>query len=236
EQGARLVANPETNGRFHSDWLSMMYPRLKLARNLLAPDGLIIVSIDDSEYSRLKEVMDSLFGASNFVESFVWKRTYGGGAKEKYAVTLHDYILAYAREKERLSALTIPYDPEVVKKYYKLKDEKFAKRGPYRLQPLEAGKNMDRREQLDFPVVVDGQEIKPKRQWLWEKDRIEAGLREASVVRVEGDDGATLNYKQYLRDENGVERRAKPTSWIEGIFNQHGSAEVQELFNGIPAF
>lgn len=95
---------------------------------------------------------------------------------------------------------------------------------------------MDRRVNLDFTVVADGIEVAPKRQWLWEKSRIEAGLADKTVICSKSEGGTTLNYKQYLRDETGNERGSKPTSWIDEIYNQHGSAEVQELFDGDVVF
>jgi len=89
EDGDRLFRNTETNGRFHSDWCSMMYPRLVLARNFLANDGLIFISIDDNEVSQLRKLCDEVFGEENFIDCLIWKKRYGGGAKEKYLVTLH---------------------------------------------------------------------------------------------------------------------------------------------------
>src|SRR6185295_16188058 len=104
--------------------------------------------------------------------SFVWKKSYGGGAKEKYAVTQHEYVLLYAKNLENIAALWLPPDPEQEKKYYRYKDEKFEKRGPYRLQPLEAGKSMDKRENLIYPIPLAwGGEKWPKRQWLWKRER-----------------------------------------------------------------
>jgi adenine-specific DNA-methyltransferase len=81
--GNLLTSNPETSGRYHSAWLSMMMPRLFLARQLLRDDGVIFVSIDDHEVHHLRMLMNEVFGEENFVENFVWKRSYGGGAKEK---------------------------------------------------------------------------------------------------------------------------------------------------------
>ncbi len=82
ESGNRLTANPESNGRFHSDWLSMMYPRLKLARNLLRDDGVIFISIDDNEQANLKRLCDEVFGEQNFVANIVWQSKSGGGHDE----------------------------------------------------------------------------------------------------------------------------------------------------------
>jgi len=74
EEGGRLVANLESNGRFHSDWLSMMYPRLKLARNLLKDDGVIFISIDDGEVANLRKICDEVFGGDNFVANVIWEK------------------------------------------------------------------------------------------------------------------------------------------------------------------
>jgi adenine-specific DNA-methyltransferase len=95
--GGRLVANPETNGRFHSDWLSMMYPRLKLARNLLRDDGIILVSIDDNEQASLIKICDEVFGDAGFVGCFVWSKKRKGSFLSKTVVSLTEYIVAYAR-------------------------------------------------------------------------------------------------------------------------------------------
>ncbi|MBS7671489.1 site-specific DNA-methyltransferase [Croceicoccus gelatinilyticus] len=229
----RLVANPESNGRFHSDWLSMMYPRLKLAKNLLREDGMIFISIDDFELKNLKTVCDEIFGDANFTECFVWKKSYGGGPKEKYAVTQHEYILLYAKNIERLPTFSLPYDPAKVERYYKGRDEKFEVRGPFRLKPLEATKSMDDRPNLSYDVELDnGEIISPKRQWIWSKERLTTGLENNDVI-VAGKQGQkTLNYKQYLRDENGVERGEKPFSVIDGIYTQHGTEDLSSCFDG----
>ncbi|ROZ51190.1 site-specific DNA-methyltransferase [Rhodococcus sp. WS3] len=98
--GTQLSANMESSGRFHSDWLSMIYPRLKLARNLLTDDGVIIASIDDTEVSSLREVMDFTFGKQNYIATVVWQ----GGRKNdsRYVSVGHDYLLIYARNENRL--------------------------------------------------------------------------------------------------------------------------------------
>lgn len=95
--GARLVANLDSNGRFHSDWLSMMYPRLKLARTLLHDQGVLLISIDDSEVATLRLLVDELFGRSNFIGTLIHQRAKGGG-NAKNLVRGHDYILAIARD------------------------------------------------------------------------------------------------------------------------------------------
>jgi len=99
EYGNRLVANPETAGRYHSDWLSMMYPRLKLARNLLTDDGVIFMSIDDNEVHNLHKIGDEIFGESNFIEIFSWAKTETPANLSKKSKKVVEYILCYQKSK-----------------------------------------------------------------------------------------------------------------------------------------
>jgi adenine-specific DNA-methyltransferase len=229
--GVKLTTNTETDGRYHSKWLSMMYPRLFLARNLLREDGVIFISIDDHEVHNLRLVMNEIFGEENFVESFVWKKSYGGGAKEQFAVRQHEYCLLYARSVSELDELWLPPDEEAEKRYYKYRDEHVEKRGPYRLKPLEATKSMDARANLIFPITApDGSEIWPKRQWWWSRERVERVQKENGLHFVKTDDGWSVSYKQYLIGEDGEKRGAKPFSIIDGIYTQHGTEDLRSLF------
>ncbi len=97
EQGNRLVTNTESNGRFHTDWLNMIYPRLRVARDLLAEDGVIFISIDDNEVENLRKVCDEIFGESNFIATLVWERAYSPKNDAKYISNSHDYVLMYAK-------------------------------------------------------------------------------------------------------------------------------------------
>jgi adenine-specific DNA-methyltransferase len=183
-------------------------------------------------------VMNEVFGEENWIETFVWKRSYGGGAKEKYAVSQHEYILLYARTKENIPGLWLPPDPEMERRYYKYKDENFETRGPYRLQPLEAAQSLDRRENLTFAIPLPwGGEVWPKRQWLWAKVRVDRALRGESDDALEftrNGDEITVSYKQYLRDKNGNVRGAKPFSVIDGIYTQQGTADLTTLLGDPP--
>ena len=97
EQGNRLVTNTESNGRFHTDWLNMIYPRLKVARDLLTEDGVIFISIDDNEVENLRKVCDEIFGESNFIATLVWERAYSPKNDAKYISNSHDYVLMYSK-------------------------------------------------------------------------------------------------------------------------------------------
>lgn len=231
-EGRTFSTNTANEGRFHTKWLNMMFPRLYLARNLLREDGVIFISIDDNEVENLRRMCDEIFGEENFVECFIWKKSYGGGPKEKYAVTQHEYCLLYARNISAIDEFSLPYDPGKIQRYYKNTDENVGIRGPYRLKPLEATKSMDSRPNLVYGVPTSlGEEIFPKRQWLWSKDRVLAALEKNEVIIIEGKEGKTVNYKQYLRDEAGVERGEKPFSVIDGIYTQQGTEDIRDLFD-----
>ncbi|ENY3615288.1 site-specific DNA-methyltransferase [Escherichia coli O8:H49] len=107
EDGVRITTNAETSGRYHTDWLNMIYPRLKLAKNLLSEDGIIFVSIDDIEASKLKIIMDEIFGEENFLAQFVW-RTDGNFDNQAKIKNCHEYILLYAKKE-----VNFPYPPVV---------------------------------------------------------------------------------------------------------------------------
>lgn len=109
DEGNRLSANTSANGRFHSDWLSMMLPRLRLARNLLRDDGVIFISIDDSEAANLKLLCDEIFGAQNFYCSFVWKRRSGAMDSVDNTSVDHEYVLCYGKDKGRLAGIGRTY-------------------------------------------------------------------------------------------------------------------------------
>jgi len=231
EKGDRLVVNSDANGRFHSDWLSMLYPRLRLARNLLTDDGLILISIDDHEVAQLRMLCDEVFGSKNFVECLVWKRRYGGGAKEKHIVSIHEYILIYARDLSLIPDILVDLSDDQVQRYYKLKDDNFEKLGPYRLQPLEPAGSMADRPNLRFPVLApDGSEIWPERQWLWGKEKFAEAKENGMLDFSKRGEKWQISRKQYLRDLTGTQRKTKQNSIIDGIYGQGASAELGELF------
>ncbi|BDX21151.1 DNA methylase N-4 [Polynucleobacter sp. TUM22923] len=237
-QGNRLVANTESNGRMHSDWLSMIYSRLKLSRNLLREDGLVFISIDDNEGANLRKLCDEIFGEENFVDCIIWKKRYGGGAKEKHLVTLHEYILIYAKSINDLGEIFIPLSDESIQRYYKSKDTNFSIRGPYRTHPLEAGKAVDERVNLVFPIEApDGTLINPKRQWYWSRERVRIAASNAELEFLKDKKGEwSVHSKQYLKDEHGITREAKAFSLIDNVFSQHGTNEILDIFGNAKIF
>ncbi len=129
ETGDRLFRNTDSNGRFHSDWCSMIYSRLMLARNLLSDDGVIFISIDDSEQENLKKICDEVFGAGNFVDNLIWKKMYGGKIDSKWFAHYHDYILVYAKVKEMWHPNLLPRSEDAKSRY---KNPDNDPRGPWK--------------------------------------------------------------------------------------------------------
>lgn len=230
--------NSKENGQFHSVWLSMMYPRLFLARNLLRDDGVIFVSIDDNEAADLKLLMDEIFGEENFIDSLIWKKRYGGGAKEKHLVTLHEYVFFYAKNVEKIDPIFIKTSEESIERYYKLKDHNFELRGAFRTHPLEATKSMGDRPNLIFSIATpDGGKVMPQRQWLWGKDRVEEALKKDELHFIQDKNGKwSVHTKQYLKDEAGAVRQSKAFSIIEDVFTQHGTNEIIRAFGNAQIF
>ena len=238
EEGFKTSSNTESSGRYHTNWLNMMYPRLKLARNLLRDNGVIFISIDDNEVANLRKLCDEIFGEENFVDQIIWKKRYGGGAKEKHLVTLHEYIVVCAKDKNVLENIFVPLEEASIKRYYKQKDGNFKKRGPYRTHPLEATKSMGERKNLVFPILGPrGDEIWPKRQWLWSSDRVEKALEKGEIEFIKGKNGEwNVHSKQYLYDENGQVRKGKFFSIVDNVFSQHGTNEIIDLFGEAQIF
>ena len=226
EEGNKQFAeNSESNPRFHSDWCSMMYPRLMLARNMLADDGLIFISINEVEQSNLEKLCDEIFGLSNHIATFVWKNKYGPGAFTKGVASLHEYILCYGKNYPFNIEAELS-ESEIEK--YKLTDEKVTVRGGYITQPL-ATKSKDDRPNLVYPLHHNGVDIWPNKQWIWEKSRLYEAYQKGELVINEKDGKYSVRFKQYLRDENGALRKGKPLSLLTFCFNQDGTKEMEQL-------
>ena len=115
--GNRLVLNTESNGRFHTDWLNMIYPRLKVARDLLSEDGVIFISMDDNEIDNLKKVCSEIFGNANFIAQVIWERAYSPVNLKKHFSESHDYILVFAKSVDKLICNGLPKSVEALDRY-----------------------------------------------------------------------------------------------------------------------
>jgi len=221
----------------HSSWISFINARIFLSKLLLVENATSFASIDDIEIDNLKYVYNQVFGQPNFIDNIIWKKRYGGGAKEKYLVSLHEYILFYTKDIEKFGKIYVPLDESSITRYYKSKDSNYSIRGPYRTHPLEATKSVGVRNNLIFPITApDGSEIWPERQWWWDKERVNEAIEKNEIEFVKGENGWRVHTKQYLKDENGVQRKTKATSIIDNVFTQHGTSEIANMFGDSRVF
>lgn len=237
-QGNRLTTNTESNGRFHSDWLNMIYPRLKLARNLLKEHGVIFISIDDHEQSNLIKVCDEIFGQHNFVANLVWANKEGGGSSDSRLFRIkHEYIVCYAKSIEKLDITGVAISNE---DRYKQKDEHETVRGPYYLQKLGMG-SIQYSPSLDYAIEApDGTSIYPadnnngkKACWRWSEAKFKWGVENDFVVIQKDSKGVwTVYTKQYLKmdnDGNVITRTQRPL----GIIEEYSSTQASKFLDHI---
>lgn len=232
DEGERLVANPESNGRFHSDWLSMIYPRLRLARNLLKEDGVLVVSIDDDELPRMRQVLDEIFGSKNFYACVTWKKKYSPANDAKKFSDVHDYLLFYARS-ESFSRNLFPRTAENNKPY---KYDDGDGRGPYRTGDLSV---RTYNAANDFPIVNPntGEEYYPPNGRCWGTSR-EGMQRMGGDNRIFwGKDGrGAPQLKRYLSE---VQQGTVPiTVWAHDFAGHTDNArkEIRALFGTTAVF
>lgn len=238
EDGNRLIANTESNGRFHSDWLSMMYSRLRLARNLLTDDGVIFISIDDNEQANLKRICDEIFGEQNFVANLIWTNKEGGGSSDSnYFRIKHESIICYAKDKINLSILGTEISN---RERYNGSDEYEIERGKYYLQKLGMG-SIQYSESLDYPIEApDGTLIFPKDNnrgkkacWRWSKSKFEWGKKNGFIeIKKDSSNIWTVYSKQYLKCDNEgnlINRTQRPMAVIDSFSSTQASKLLEKL-------
>ena len=177
-EGNVLVSNPETSGRFHSDWLSMMYPRLFLARQLLREDGVIFVSIDDHEVHHLRLLMDEVFGQENFVATFVRRRRLATGMRNEPLSPDHEYVMAYGPSSGGVQL----FGTQPAKEDYPFRDE----RGAFRSTDLTVGmtKEMRPNQFYAIPDPSTGEEYWPaeNRVWRFQPSTMRGHISEGNII------------------------------------------------------
>lgn len=163
EEGNHLIANTESNGRFHSDWISMLFSRLKLAKNMLTSDGVIFLSIDDHEYVNLYRICSEIFGESNYCGTFVWKRRSGSMDSTNGISSDHEYVLAFGKENSILKGLERTFEG--------YSNEDNDPRGPWKKDNLSAGKPGG---DVYYPITdpVTGNEFFPPEGRYWSCNRV----------------------------------------------------------------
>ncbi len=200
-------ANPETNGRYHTDWLNMMYPRLKLARNLLREDGVIFISIDDNEVDNLRKITDEIFGENNFITSVVWQCLDTVKNDAKYFSNNHEYILCYGKSIEKINIQGIQ-KCEKQRAYYKNYDND--PRGDYLLTPLHAKSGNE--NSIYTYIFSNGQTWRPPKGTYprFSKETLRK-LDEENKIYLDKDGIRVPQKKTYLKDVG--ERMPPVTFW-----------------------
>ena len=234
EKGNRLVANTESNGRFHSDWLSMLFPRLRLARGLLRDDGVIFISIDDNEINNLRKICEEVFGEDNFIAQIVWKKR-STPPNDKVIAAQHEYILCFSKEIASVSLnLRGRSDDQIAR--YKNPDNHI--KGPWASGDLMANVKGGRYvASLYYPIVNPrtGVEHYPSSNgnWRFSKEKIEQLIKNDEIYFGEDDQGRP-KLKRFLCDvKDGI---TWTTLWDFAPLNTAGSTEMAELFGNLTAF
>ena len=232
EAGEKLVANPESNGRFHSDWLSMMYSRLTLARNLLRDDGVIFISIDNGEEHNLRKVCDEVFGEPNFVADIIWEKKFAPANDAKWFSDTHDYILVYAKNKLKWSPQLLPRTEKQNQRY---KNDDGDPRGNW------IGDNLSVKsysEKYDYPITIpSGRVVRPPSGACWRvsKEKFAEMVQDNRIWF--GKSGNNVpSIKRFLSE---VKEGITPvTLWkYEDVgHNVKGRRELKELFDGLGIF
>ncbi len=227
KQGNRLIVNTEANGRFHSDWLSMIYCRLRLARGLLADDGAIFISIDDGEQANLKKACDEIFGEENFIANIIWQKKFAPQNDAKYLSSSHDHILLYSKNKTSFQVNLLPRSDKAVSRYVNKDNDP---RGPWASSDLL---RMEHRDNCVYEIVgPTGKRWKPAPGTSWrhpEKEMLE--LISDDQVWFGEDGESKPRRKRFLTDvKDGV---TPETIWLHEAVghNQEGTKAVKELFS-----
>ena len=228
ESGRKISSNTDASGRFHTDWLNMMYPRLKLAKNLLREDGVIFISIDDGEVSNLRKICDEIFGEENFVNSIVWEKRYSPQNAVQWFSESHDFILVYASNKETWKPSLLERSDEMNARYRNLDNDP---RGDWKPadSTAQAGHGTD--SQFYEFISPSGQKFLPPngRCWVYTKPRMEEMVADNRVWFGSAGNSAP-SIKRFLTEvKQGV---ACQTIWkYEDVgHNQEAKKEIKDLF------
>jgi adenine-specific DNA-methyltransferase len=230
DTGARLVANPEANGRFHSDWLSMIYPRLKLARNLLSDDGIIAISIDDNELASLRVVGDEVFGSSAFIGALTWRRRPTSDSRNYSRVSVdHEYVLLYGRtSSSRLKGRGIDES--------KYKNPDNDPRGNWTSENLTGLATADQRPNLHYDLIDPTTGLvyppNPSRGWSKGKETMDRLIADGRILWPKSPDGRPREKKFLSELKSAVTGFSTWLTSEEIGYNYTATREVRDLLGG----
>lgn len=238
-----FLTNP-SGDKAHSGWLSFMYPRLKLARDLLKDDGVIFISIDDNEQANLKILCDEIFGEENFVSCFVWRRK-TGASDAKGIATITEYILCYVKDNNYIAKAFNENTESYDEKRYRLSDKHLSRRGKYYIDNLDRG-GIHYSDSLNYGIECpDGTITYPNGRtnytnegwvWTWGKDKLKWGLENDFIEFRKSktkESGWAVCYKNYLyvdNEDNVIQRSAPHKNLLLDILNTHATSEMVKIF------
>ena len=248
EKGASIRANPETSGRYHTDWLNMMYPRLILARNLLTDDGLIFISIDENELSNLRKLCDDVFGEENFVANITLLCNPKGRSQDKYIANCHEYVLVFSKSLLPADSVSIPKTEDEIEKDYVLVDEKGDHYRELELRNTHRDFGRFNRPKLWYPFYIlpngnvtltpqeDAVEVYPMWDdgfegcWTWGKDKAKDEISFLIGKKVNGT--WKIYRKAYAFNDDQAPLKQVKSIWNEkGFFTERGQSAVSLLFD-----
>lgn len=245
-----MQRNTESNGRFHTDWLNMIYPRLKVARDLLSDDGVIFISIDDNEIENLRKICDEIFGQANYLSQLVIENNPRGRQSDSFFATSHEYLLCYAKQLSLCEISGMPLSDEQ-KSEYKFVDNN----GHYRLLGLRqrgVASLREDRPDMFFPIYVDPVTeaislsyrkdcvaVIPKKsdgregRWMWGMKKCETDINRLVARFIKGRNEYDIFVKDYLASDKGERTRKYKTIWSDSrLNNQNGTQEVKKILGG----
>ncbi|GAB7216132.1 hypothetical protein OS42_27430 [Dickeya oryzae] len=239
-EGRNLSNNPETSGRYHTDWLNMMYPRLRLARNLLNDNGVIFISIDDNEVSNLRKIADDVYGEENYIGMVSRATGTRMGSGSRGIARELDYILIYSKtDSTALKKLPMSKDELSL---YNQEDEK----GKYLTRSLRRTGGENRREDrpsMFYPVISpDGDEIYPiapegwESRWVCGKDTYDQLLADNCIEWKKVTKDGLEKWQVYQKHYLNAEGKESSDLWINEAGNKKGTREVNALFDGHKVF
>lgn len=230
DDGNRLVKNMDSNGRFHTDWLNMIYPRIKLAKDFLAEDGVIFISIDDNEQSSIFDIGNEVFGQSNFVGTILWKKKTNGN-NMGFLPPVHDYIVCYAKNINNISDMGYPVSQEYISKTFSNPDND--PRGPWTTTDLSA----NHRGPYFSIVNPNTGEVHypPKgRYWVFNENEVKKRIKDGRIIFGKTGNGKPV---QKVFIANRKFSKIKADSWWDNKgMNEDATKELSELFGEAKLF
>ena len=230
DEGLKFTSNTETGGRKHTNWLNMMYPRLKLARNLMRDDGVIFISIDDNEQVNLKAISDDIFGEENCI-AVISREAIKGGSLSKHIRMVHDYVLVYAKSSDEL--VFSGYEKEALT--LDLKDEKGSYAKSRELNKWGAGSRREDAPGMYFPIKgPNGVDVYPVRndgsdgRWRLGKERMYKLVEEDNIIFEQREDGTYVVYEKIRSSEAGIKQFT--TLFKDNYINAKGTERIKSIF------